>query len=72
MFASWFSDKELAIIRLVCQGKNRKEIAAALSMSEGSIKAVITRILDKTGFDSIMKFAVYAVGNGFIVPDRSG
>lgn len=71
-FASRFSDKELAIIRLVCQGKSRKEIAAVLSMSEGSVKAAITRILDKTGFDSIMKFAVYAVANGFIVPGHSG
>jgi len=65
-----FSDTEIAIIRLVCQGKNRNEIAQALSMSEGSVKALITGILNKTGFDSIMKFSVYAVAHGFIVPNQ--
>ncbi len=67
-FGIRFSDKELAILRLVCQGKSRSEMARALFMSEGSVKAVITRILNKTGFDSIMKLAVYVVANGFIVP----
>ena len=65
-----FSDAELAIIRLVCQGKSRGEIAQALAMSEGSVKAIITDILNKTGFDSIMKFSVYAVAHGFIVPNH--
>ncbi len=65
-----FSNTEIAIIRLVCQGKGRKEIAQATSMSEGSVKAIITGILNKTGFDSIMKFAVYAVANGFVVPSH--
>ena len=66
-----FSDAEIAIVRLVCQGKSRKEIAQALAMSEGSVKAIITDILNKTGFDSIMKFSVYAVAHGFVVPHHS-
>ena len=65
-----FSETEIAVIRLVCQGKNRNEIASALSMSEGSVKSTISGILDKTGFDSIMKFSVYAVAHGFIVPGQ--
>jgi DNA-binding NarL/FixJ family response regulator len=64
-----FTEKEIAVIRLVCQGKSRKEIAATAAMSESSVKAIIGDILDKTGFDSIMKFAVYAVANGFIAPN---
>lgn len=64
-----FSDVEMAVIRLVCQGKSRNEISSALSMSEGSVKAIITGILNKTGFESIMKFSVYAVAHGFIVPN---
>ncbi|MCL2029249.1 MAG: response regulator transcription factor [Deltaproteobacteria bacterium] len=66
-----FTDTEIAIIRLVCQGKSRNEIAQTLAMSEGSVKAAITGILNKTGFDSIMKFSVYAVAHGFIVPNHS-
>jgi len=65
-----FSDTEIAIIRLVCQGKSRDEIAQALHMSEGSIKGAITGILNKTGFDSIMKFSIYAVAHGLIVPEH--
>jgi DNA-binding NarL/FixJ family response regulator len=67
-----FSDAEIAIIRLVCQGKSRYEIARALHMSEGSVKGAITGILNKTGFDSIMKFSIYAVAHGFIVPEHGG
>ncbi|MDR2552660.1 MAG: response regulator transcription factor [Treponema sp.] len=64
-----FTDAEIALIRLVCRGMSRAEIAGALALSEGTVKSLITGILDKTGFDSIMKFAVYAVSNGFIVPE---
>jgi len=68
-FAERFSEKEIAVIRLVCQGKSRNEIIEALDISESTIKPIITSILDKTGFDSISKFAIYAVGRGLIVPE---
>ena len=67
-FASQFSEREIAVIRLVCQGKSRSEILKEMDISEMTLKPVITSILNKTGFDSIMKFAVYAVGRGLIVP----
>ncbi len=63
-----FTDTEIAILRLVCEAKNRKEIARELAMSEGSVKAAITDILNKTGYDSIMRFAVFAVSKGYINP----
>jgi DNA-binding NarL/FixJ family response regulator len=66
-----FSDAEMAVIRLVCKGKNRHEIAAALGVSESTVKTHFSAILRKTGFDSITKFSVYAVAHGFIVPDHS-
>jgi len=61
-----FTEKEIAVIRLVCQGMARDEMAKNLSVSESMIKQHITSILDKTGFDSISKFAIYAVGEGLI------
>ena len=67
-FAAQFTEKEIAIIRLVCQGMTRDEIAKKLDVSESMIKQHITSILDKTGFDSISKFAIYAVGQNLIVP----
>ena len=70
-FAELFTEKEIAVIRLVCQGKARSEIIKELDISESTLKPIITSILDKSGFDSIMKFAVYAVGRGLIVPGSS-
>ena len=69
-FASQFTDKEIAIIRLVCLGKTRDEIAKELGVSEFTLKSNITSILDKTGFDSITKFALYALSRDLIVPPQ--
>ena len=66
-----FTDVEIDIMRLVCQGKSRSEIASALARSESSIKLLVSGILNKTGFENIRKFSVYAVAHGFIVPDQN-
>ena len=52
----------------MCEAKSRKEIAAELFLSEGTVKRRISEILVKTGYDSIMKLAVDAVAKGYIVP----
>ena len=62
-------DVELSILRLACEGKSRREIAAELFMSEGTIKRRISEILSKTGYDNIMRLAVHAVTEGSIVPN---
>lgn len=66
-FLKDLTDNELNIIRLYCQGNNRKEIAQKLSFSESTIKNNITLILEKTGFASMSKFAIWLMQNGFIV-----
>jgi DNA-binding NarL/FixJ family response regulator len=65
-----FNERELAVIRLVCKGKTRTEIVNELKMSEPVVKKIISAILEKTEFDNIMKFAIYAVSRGLIVPDN--
>ena len=67
LFAFQFTDKELKVISMVCQGMAREEMAKNMGVTEAMIKKHITSILDKTGFDSISKFAIYAVGQGLIV-----
>ena len=66
-FAAKFTEKEIEIIRLICQGKTRGETAKELNISEAYLGQQITSILNKSGFDSISKFAIYAVGRGLIV-----
>ena len=68
-FTARFSEKEIAVIRMVCQGMERDEMAKELKVSESMIKQYVTSILNKTGFDSISKFAIYAVGQGLVAPD---
>jgi len=60
-FFTRFTEKEIALICLVCQGMAQDEIAQHLGISESAIKKHITSILKKTGFDSISKFALYAM-----------
>jgi DNA-binding NarL/FixJ family response regulator len=66
-FTFQFTEKEIAVIRLVCTGKSRSDIVRELGLSESTIKPIITSILDKSVFDSISKFAIYAVSRGLIV-----
>jgi DNA-binding NarL/FixJ family response regulator len=67
-FAEQFTEREIAVLRLICQGKSRNEVVEELAMSESLVKKIITTILDKTCFNSISKFAVYAVSKGLITP----
>lgn len=64
-----FEEGELAIIRLVCEGKQRSEIARELHLSDGTVKRRITEILAKTGYDSILKLAIHMVTKGYIAPN---
>jgi DNA-binding NarL/FixJ family response regulator len=64
-----FNERELAVVRMVCNGMERDEMAAKLGVSESMIGRHVTSILDKTGFDSISKFAIYAVSEGLIKPE---
>ena len=41
------SDKEFEIIKLVSEGLNNKEIAAAVYLSEGTVRNYISTILEK-------------------------
>ena len=62
------TDEEVQILRLVCEAKTRREIAAELYLSEGTVKRRIGEILAKTGYDNILRLAVHAVAEGSIVP----
>lgn len=64
------TNQELNILRLFCEGLERKEIAEKLYISESSVKAHISNMLSKTGYNSISRLAIYVVSSGLIVPEE--
>jgi len=62
------TEREIAAVRLIHQGVARSRIIKELEISEMTLKKDINSILNKTGFDSIMEFAVYAAVNNLILP----
>ena len=69
LILSSLNEKELKILRLYISGVEREDIAKELYMSNSSVKAHITSILQKTGFPSLARVAIYAISNNLIVPD---
>jgi DNA-binding NarL/FixJ family response regulator len=66
--ADLLTEREIAIVRLIHQGWARSKMIKELEISEMTLKKEISSILNKTGFDSIMEFAVYAAINNLILP----
>ena len=68
LFPVNFTDREMRVLRLFCQGKTRTEVAEEIGVSEALIKAIVTSLLNKTGFDSVLRLAVYMTSSGLIMP----
>lgn len=62
------NDTEESIVRLSCLGLQRKEMADALSLSEGTIKRHVSHILALTEYDSISHLAMDMIAQGSIHP----
>jgi DNA-binding NarL/FixJ family response regulator len=54
------TDREIEVLRLIAEGKNNREIAAELFLSEGTVKNHVSAIYDKTGISERSKLVVYA------------
>lgn len=52
--------RELEVVKMVASGQRNREIADALGISEGTVKAHLRTIFDKLGIESRMKLSVYA------------
>ena len=44
--------RELAVVRLVAQGRSNKEVGRALGIAEGTVKCHLHAIYDKSGLRS--------------------
>jgi two-component system, NarL family, response regulator len=67
---SSLSPRELEILRLVAKGKSNKEIANYLSISDGTVKIHVNRILTKLGVDDRTHAATIAIQTGILQPDQ--
>lgn len=59
-----FTNREREILKLVAQGCDNKEIAAALFLAEGTVRNQISRLLEKLSLKDRTQLAVYAVKRG--------
>ncbi len=55
------TEREIGILRLLAEGRSNKEIAAALFLTEGTIKGYVSTIFDKLGVEDRTQAALYAV-----------
>jgi DNA-binding NarL/FixJ family response regulator len=58
------TEREAGILRLIAEGRSNKEIAAALYLTEGTIKGYVSTIFDKLGVADRTQAALYAVKHG--------
>jgi len=64
------TDRELAVLQLVAQGLNNREIGKRLFISENTVKNHVRNILEKLQLHSRMEAAMYAVREKLIdIPD---
>jgi DNA-binding NarL/FixJ family response regulator len=58
------TEREAGILRLIAEGRSNKEIAAALYLTEGTVKGYVSTIFDKLGVEDRTQAALYAVKHG--------
>ena len=63
-----FSEREIQIIRLICEQLTTKEIAAALELSQRTIDTYRDQIQRKTNSKNMAGVVLYAVKNGLYKP----
>jgi len=60
------TERELSIIRYIIEGKENREIALSLYMSEGTIKNAISGILRKLDLKDRIQLVVYVLKNNLV------
>lgn len=63
------SDKEINILKLMCEEKSTKEIAAEVDLSPRTVEAIRDKLKTKTGAKSLAGLIMYAVKAGIVEQD---
>jgi len=60
------SDKEMKVLKLMCEEKTTKEIADIVDISPRTVEAIRDKLKTKTGAKSMAGLVMYAVKTGII------
>lgn len=60
------TDKEISILRMICEEKSTKEIADLVELSPRTVEAIRDKLKVKTGAKSLAGLVMYAVKSGII------
>lgn len=63
-----FTDKEIEIIKLICEQHVSKEIADMTSLAHRTVEKYRDKIMEKTGSRNLAGIVVYAMSNGIYKP----
>jgi DNA-binding NarL/FixJ family response regulator len=63
-----FSEKELEIIKLICDQNSSKLIAEATDLTRRTVEKYRDHIMEKTGSSNVVGIVVYAIRNGIYKP----
>ncbi len=63
------SEKEVTILRLMCEEKSTKEIAEVVDLSPRTVEAIRDKLKTKTGAKSMAGLVMYAVKAGIVEQD---
>src|SRR6267154_6042129 len=65
------SDKEVRVLKLMCEEKTTKEIADIVEISPRTVEAIRDKLKTKTGAKSMAGLVMYAVKNGIIDQEQT-
>lgn len=63
------TDREIEVLRLICQDRSNKEIAGLLCVTESTVKRHVESLLRKTGRSGRAGLVAYAIAGGWINPN---
>jgi DNA-binding NarL/FixJ family response regulator len=63
------NDKEVTILKLMCEEKSTREIASAVDLSPRTVEAIRDKLKTKTGAKSLAGLIMYAVKAGIVEQD---